>query len=184
MQKRMFEFRYPRPAAEEVVAFYREHFGPVRRAFERLEPSGQAALRDDLETLWTVHNPAQDGTVHTRAEVLEVVVSLPQASGQAGGVIMKPVFLSFVLAGLASLAPLHGMDAGRENPRAYCTRTGGQIQETGHPSVYICCYPDRQKCLAIDTEQRLSWIVPLQPQHTGTIKRGVPVQQGSSSRPL
>ena len=73
MEKRMFEFRYPY-SESEVVDFYREYFGPVRQAFRQLDTSGQEALREDLVSLWSEHNLARDGTVHTRAEVLEIVV--------------------------------------------------------------------------------------------------------------
>jgi len=78
--------------------------------------------------------------------------------------MMKLVYLPFMLTALATLGPTHGKDSGQDSPRAYCTRTGGQVQETGQRSVYICCYPDRRKCVVTDTGRQLSWIVPLQPE--------------------
>ena len=55
MVRRMCVFNYPFPPAE-VVEFFRIYFGPTQRAFASLDESGQAALRSDLERLWTEHN--------------------------------------------------------------------------------------------------------------------------------
>lgn len=70
--KRLYPFNYPFPPAE-VVEFYRLYYGPANRAFAALDPAGQAALRHDLELLWTTHNRATDGTTFTEPEFLEVV---------------------------------------------------------------------------------------------------------------
>lgn len=69
--KRQYPFFYPFPPPE-VVEFFRTYFGPVNRAFGVLDGDGQAALRRDLEQLWTAHNRATDGTTSYEAEYLEV----------------------------------------------------------------------------------------------------------------
>jgi SAM-dependent methyltransferase len=56
-----------------VVEFYRRSYGPVQCAFAALDSDGQAALRRDLERLWSNHNRATDGTTQCEAEYLEVV---------------------------------------------------------------------------------------------------------------
>lgn len=59
----------------EVVEYFRQWYGPTQRAFAALDEAGQAALRYDLEQLWTQHNQATDGTTHIEAEYLEVVAT-------------------------------------------------------------------------------------------------------------
>lgn len=72
MTKRMCPIKYPfRPS--EVVEYFRTYFGPVNRAFASLDEGGQAALRRDLEQLWSTHNRAQDDSTHVEGEYLEVV---------------------------------------------------------------------------------------------------------------
>jgi SAM-dependent methyltransferase len=58
---------------EETVEFYRRFFGPTQRAFAALDEAGQAALRHDLEDLWSRHNQGSPGRTHVQAEYLEVV---------------------------------------------------------------------------------------------------------------
>jgi 2-polyprenyl-3-methyl-5-hydroxy-6-metoxy-1,4-benzoquinol methylase len=70
--KRLYPMRYPFPPAE-VVEFFRTYYGPTNRAFAALDADKQAALRSDLEQLWTGHNKASDGTTQIEAEYLEVV---------------------------------------------------------------------------------------------------------------
>lgn len=72
LTRRLYPFHYPF-APSEVVEFYRTYYGPINRAFATLDAAGQAALRRDLEQLWTEHNRATDGTTHYEAEYLEVV---------------------------------------------------------------------------------------------------------------
>jgi 2-polyprenyl-3-methyl-5-hydroxy-6-metoxy-1,4-benzoquinol methylase len=72
LTRHMYPFRYPFGPAE-VVEFFRTYFGPMNRAFAALDSAGQAALRRDLEQLWTAHNRATDGTTSYSAEYLEVV---------------------------------------------------------------------------------------------------------------
>lgn len=61
------------PAAS--VEFFRTYYGPTNRAFESLDATRQAALRRDLEELWTAHNRATDGTTRISAEYLEVIAT-------------------------------------------------------------------------------------------------------------
>lgn len=71
LTKRLYPFKYPFNPAE-VVEFFREYYGPTNRAFASLEPEKQAALRADLEQLWTSNNLASDGSTWISAEYLDV----------------------------------------------------------------------------------------------------------------
>jgi SAM-dependent methyltransferase len=71
LTRRLYPFKYPfGPAA--VVEFFREYYGPTNRAFASLDADKQAALRHDLEQLWSEHNQATDGTLYLEAEYLDV----------------------------------------------------------------------------------------------------------------
>jgi 2-polyprenyl-3-methyl-5-hydroxy-6-metoxy-1,4-benzoquinol methylase len=70
--KRMYPMRYPFPPAE-VVDFFCTYYGPTIRATAALDAAGQAALRRDLEQLWTENNQADDGSTYVDAEYLEVM---------------------------------------------------------------------------------------------------------------
>lgn len=70
--ERTITFKFPFPPAE-VVEHFRTYFGPVQKAFGALDESGQAALRHDLEQLWTGNNSASDGTTVCEAQYLEVM---------------------------------------------------------------------------------------------------------------
>lgn len=74
LTRRMCPFEYPFPPAE-VVESFRMYYGPTRRAFESLDSDGQAALRNDLERLWTEHNQATDNTTYGEGEYLEVIAT-------------------------------------------------------------------------------------------------------------
>ena len=65
-------FMFPFPPAE-VVEHVRNYFGPVQKAFGALDQGGQAALRRDLELLWTENNRATDGTTLGESQYLEVI---------------------------------------------------------------------------------------------------------------
>jgi hypothetical protein len=54
--------------AAQVVAFFRETYGPFARTFACLDATGQAALARDMEYLWTQHDQATDGTTSFGAE--------------------------------------------------------------------------------------------------------------------
>ncbi len=74
LTKRMCPFDYPVPPAE-VVELFRMYYGPTQRAFAALDENGQAALRKDLEQLWTEHNQATDNTTYGEGEYLEVIAT-------------------------------------------------------------------------------------------------------------
>lgn len=57
----------------ELVEQFRLYYGPTQKAFGALDEEKQAALRKDLEQLWSTHNQATDGTTRVEAEYLEVV---------------------------------------------------------------------------------------------------------------
>ena len=56
----------------EVVEHFRLYYGPTQKAFGALDEEKQAALRKDLEELWSAHNRATDGTTLVDAEYLEL----------------------------------------------------------------------------------------------------------------
>ncbi|HMF74789.1 MAG TPA: class I SAM-dependent methyltransferase [Bryobacteraceae bacterium] len=66
------EFPFP---PREVVAFFRQYFGPTQVAFSQLDPAGQAAYAADLESLWAAHNESHDGKTMIRNEYLEVIAT-------------------------------------------------------------------------------------------------------------
>jgi SAM-dependent methyltransferase len=72
LTRRLYPFRYPF-APTEVVEFFRTYYGPSYKAFAALEAEKQAALREDLEQLWTDNNTTSDGTTAIDSEYLEVV---------------------------------------------------------------------------------------------------------------
>ncbi|MEJ7815706.1 MAG: hypothetical protein WKF53_11080, partial [Rubrobacter sp.] len=72
LTKRQYPFHYPFPPSE-VVEHFRTYYGPTNRAFAALDGAGQAALRRDLEQLWTEHNSATDSTTRYDSEYLEVI---------------------------------------------------------------------------------------------------------------
>lgn len=74
LPKRMCPFEYSIPPAE-VVESFRMYYGPTQRAFAALDEEGQAALRKDLEQLWTEHNQATDNTTYGEGEYLEVIAT-------------------------------------------------------------------------------------------------------------
>ncbi|HEX8370653.1 MAG TPA: methyltransferase domain-containing protein [Pyrinomonadaceae bacterium] len=74
LTRRMCPFNYPFPPAETVESF-RLYYGPTQRAFDALDAGGQAALRSDLERLWTEHNQATDNTTYVEGEYLEVTAT-------------------------------------------------------------------------------------------------------------
>jgi len=69
---RIVKFEFPFSPAE-VVEHFRVYYGPTNKAFGALDENGQAALRRDLEQLWTANNKATDGTTSVEAEYLEVI---------------------------------------------------------------------------------------------------------------
>jgi 2-polyprenyl-3-methyl-5-hydroxy-6-metoxy-1,4-benzoquinol methylase len=74
LTRRMCPFKYPSSPAE-VVESFRLYYGPTQRTFDALDADGQAALRKDLEQLWTQNNQATDGTTYVEGEYLEVIAT-------------------------------------------------------------------------------------------------------------
>jgi SAM-dependent methyltransferase len=74
LTRRPIEFKYPFPPAD-VVEYFRQYFGPTYMAFAALDADGQAAMRKELEELWTEHNRATDGTTDVESEYLEVIAT-------------------------------------------------------------------------------------------------------------
>lgn len=71
MRRVPITFHFDMPPAD-VVEHFRKFFGPTQKAFESLDADGQAALRADLETLWTENNHGADDTTEVESEYLEV----------------------------------------------------------------------------------------------------------------
>jgi ubiquinone/menaquinone biosynthesis C-methylase UbiE len=71
LTRQLVKFDYPF-GPKEVVDFFRQYFGPTQVAFSRLDEAGQAELASRLESLWTEHNIATDGTTQVEAEYLDV----------------------------------------------------------------------------------------------------------------
>ena len=74
LTRRMCPFKYPFPPAE-VVESFRKYYGPTQRTFDALDADRQAALRSDLERLWSEHNQATDDTTRVDGEYLEVIAT-------------------------------------------------------------------------------------------------------------
>lgn len=70
-ERRPARFDYPFPP-EEVVSFFRQHFGPTQVAFSRLDTEGQEQLTKALTGLWREHNQSSNGRTLVEAEYLEV----------------------------------------------------------------------------------------------------------------
>lgn len=71
-EPRLISLEFPF-GVSETVEFWRNFYGPTHKAFSALDVKGQAALRRDLERLWSNHNLSDDGTTHVRAEYMEIV---------------------------------------------------------------------------------------------------------------
>ena len=70
----MIKFAFPFSPAE-VVEHFRLYYGPTQKAFGTLDDEKQAALRKDLEQLWSSKNTATDGTTSVDAEYLQVIAT-------------------------------------------------------------------------------------------------------------
>jgi SAM-dependent methyltransferase len=72
----LIAFEFPLSPGE-VVEFWRVYYGPTNRAFEALasDTPKQAALRADLERLWTNQNRATSAATRVESEYLEVVAT-------------------------------------------------------------------------------------------------------------
>lgn len=74
---RMYCFDYSFPP-EQVVEFFRVNYGPMFRAFDSLDGSGQARLRAELVALWSDHNQAAASRTEVYSEYLEVIATKSQ----------------------------------------------------------------------------------------------------------
>lgn len=72
MKPQILKFTFPFSPAEAVEHF-RLYYGPTQKAFGTLDETKQAALRKDLEQLWTANNQATDGTTLIDSQFLEVI---------------------------------------------------------------------------------------------------------------
>lgn len=72
MTRRNIILNFPFSPAE-VVEYFRQHYGPTQKAFGSLNEEAQAALRKDLEELWSENNQAADGNTEVESEYLEVI---------------------------------------------------------------------------------------------------------------
>ena len=73
IEKKAYIFYQRTPQA--FIDYFRAFYGPTRRAFERLDEQGQAALNDDMLVLIDAHNLATDGTMRVPGEYLQVVIT-------------------------------------------------------------------------------------------------------------
>jgi len=69
---RYYQFEYPFPP-DVVVDFFREHYGPMTRAFGALDAEGQAQLKADLVALWSANNRGFGNATLVDSEYLEVI---------------------------------------------------------------------------------------------------------------
>ena len=70
--RRLLTFEFPLEPAGVVNEFI-QWYGPTLRACATLDSAARARLRGDLETLWSEHNRATDGTTRVQSEYLEVL---------------------------------------------------------------------------------------------------------------
>jgi ubiquinone/menaquinone biosynthesis C-methylase UbiE len=71
IQKRHLNLRYYSP--EQWLEYFRNYFGPMKTAFERLDEDGAAALTNDLIEVMRRHNVAGERALVAPAEYAEVV---------------------------------------------------------------------------------------------------------------
>jgi SAM-dependent methyltransferase len=71
--RRRFPFRYRSP--QDWLDTFRTYYGPLHKAFEALDPAGQAGLERDLITLLERFNEGGDETLLVPSEYLEAVIT-------------------------------------------------------------------------------------------------------------
>jgi SAM-dependent methyltransferase len=72
LTRRIITFEFALDPASVVNEFI-QWYGPTLRVFASLDETAKAGLRRELETLWTDHNRADDGTTRVQSEYLEVM---------------------------------------------------------------------------------------------------------------
>lgn len=70
-ERHSIRFMFPLSVAE-TIEYWRLFYGPTHKAFASLDTAGQAALRADLEKLWTENNLAADGSTLIESEYLQI----------------------------------------------------------------------------------------------------------------
>jgi ubiquinone/menaquinone biosynthesis C-methylase UbiE len=70
---RQFTFRYHSP--QHWLDIFSSYYGPMVKAFEALDQTAGATLRDELERLIGQLNRATDGTMVVPSDYLEIVIS-------------------------------------------------------------------------------------------------------------
>lgn len=73
VEKRKYVFRDHSPVT--FVDFWREYYGPTKKAFEAVGEAGRQALEDDMLDLIARFNRADDGTMVVPSEYLEAVIA-------------------------------------------------------------------------------------------------------------
>ncbi len=98
---------------------------------------------------------------------------------------MNAAHLSMALAWCALAALASGVTARAASPesaRCYCMQRGGSVLETGDPFVHICCYPAKQRCLAVDERSQLSSRVDFPDAHGARLANGVGIETGHAGQ--
>jgi SAM-dependent methyltransferase len=72
-ERKTFVFRYKSPA--HWVKTFRDHYGPVHKAFAAIDPQAREALEADLYALIGRFNVAGDGTLIVPGEYLQAVIT-------------------------------------------------------------------------------------------------------------
>jgi len=75
-QELLFDYAF---APSEVVAFFRNYFGPTQMTFTRLDEAGQKALAADLTAHWSKNNQGDPKHTVIKAEYLEVHATVVSA---------------------------------------------------------------------------------------------------------
>lgn len=70
--RRLYPFEYPFGPAR-VADFFRAHYGPTHRAFAALDAARQNEMRDELVSMWSKLNLADDSTTRFDGEYLELI---------------------------------------------------------------------------------------------------------------
>jgi len=67
--------RQPFRSVDHYLDFFRAYFGPIKMAFERVGPDGEAALEADLRSQLEQANTAGDGALVLEPEYLQVIAT-------------------------------------------------------------------------------------------------------------
>lgn len=67
--------RQPFRSVDHYMDFFRTYFGPIKMAFERVGPDGEAALEADLRSQLEEANTASDGALVLKPEYLQVIAT-------------------------------------------------------------------------------------------------------------